>query len=327
MHDKRVLVTGGAGFIGQRVVDLFSTAGWAVRSLSLPGSPRPDRWSRDVEALEGDVLDGDFVRGACKGCDLVIHLAGLVGHPGDYQRQWDVFVGGTRNVCLAAADVGARIVVTTSIAVYGTFIQSHVCTEDIGHGPWAGAYGRAKQGQEFATFQLAARYGIAATVLRPANVYGFGGGGAWGDRLLAAIQMSGSFLIGEADHNDAGLVHVDNLADAVLIAGTHQDAIGEVYNVCDEGDVTWGRFLRDMARLSDQTTPHCLELQPVLDAISENECPAKMEPPRSPALPFLESVNLVGFSNRIPSSKLRETLGWKPRRTYPEVMASALGTR
>jgi hypothetical protein len=81
-----------------------------------------------------------------------------------------------------------------------------------------------------------------------------------------------------------------------------------------------------MARLSHQATPHCLELQPVLDAISENECPAKLEPPRSASLPFLESINLVGFSNRIPSRKLRDALGWKPRRTYAEVMASVPGT-
>jgi len=255
----------------------------------------------------------------------VIHLAGLVGHPGDYQRQWEIFVEGTQNVCVAAAEAAARVLVTTSIAVYGTFIQNHICTEDMGHGPWAGAYGRAKQGQEFATFRLAARYGLQATVLRPANVYGFGGGGAWGDRLLAAIQTSGSFLIGEADRNDAGLVHVDNLADAIMIAATHGAAVGEVFNVCDEGGVTWGRFLRDMARLSDQAAPHMIELEPLLEAIRQNECPGKLEPPRSASLPFLESVNLVGFSNRIPARKLRETLGWTPRRAYAEVMASALG--
>jgi len=314
----KVLVTGGTGFIGQRAVAAFLAGGFDVRSFALPGEATPKSWDGRVDVRTGNLLDPATLKAASANCDVVVHLAGLVGHGGDYGRQWSIFVDGTRNVCLAAAEAGARLIVCTSIAVYGTLVQTHVCDETLGHGPWAGAYGRAKQGQELVSLQLGVKYGIPLTILRPANVYGFGGGGAWGDRLLASIRATGAFVIGDAAANDAGLVHVENLAEAIVLASTQQPAIGEIYNVCDESGVSWARFMSDMAGLAGRPPPTAYPVEDILRIIAENENPARMESPKDPALPFLEGINLVGFSNRISSSKIRSELGWRPQIRYSD---------
>jgi nucleoside-diphosphate-sugar epimerase len=318
---SRVLVTGGPGFIGRRVVRRFLDAGWDVTSFSLPGeAPLPD-WLGKVRMAHGDLGDRQAVQQAAQDCDLLIHLAAPVGVAGQYQWQWDIIAEGTRHVCEAIAAQGGRAVVASSIAVYGTLIQSQLCREDHGHGPWAGAYGWAKQGQESVAQEVAEATGMPLTLIRPANVYGLGGASAWGDRLIEGIKASGGAVIGDAEHNNAGLVYVENLADALFLAGTVPAAVGRTYNVCDGQDVSWRRFMDDMARIGGMPPPPAIPLDAALAIIGANEDPANKVPPKDPALGSMEGLNLVGFDNRIDSSRIRTELGWGPRIDYAQALA------
>jgi nucleoside-diphosphate-sugar epimerase len=317
---KRVLVTGGPGFIGRRVVQRFLSAGWEVTSFSLPGEAPIADWSGAVRMVYGDLADGDTTTAAAADADLVIHLAAVVGMAGGYQHQWNVIAEGTRNVCAAMAGRGARAVVVSSIAVYGEKIQHQICREDDGHGPWTGAYGRAKQGQEDIALENARASDLKLTIVRPANVYGLGGSSAWGDRLLAAIRATGGAIIGDGEHNNAGLVYVENLADALFLAGTSDAAVGRTYNVCDEEQVTWRMFMDDMARIVGMPPPPLFALADVLGIVRANENPAGLVEPADPRLPSMEGVNLVGFDNRIDASRIRTELAWTPRFSYAEAM-------
>jgi nucleoside-diphosphate-sugar epimerase len=309
---SRVIITGGPGFIGRRVVQRFLDADWNVTSFSLPREAAFSGWDRDVSMTYGDLADRSSVLEAAKGCDLLIHLAAPVGIAGRYQWQWDVIAEGTRNVCEALAAQGGRAVVASSIAVYGTLIQSQICRETDGHGPWAGAYGRGKQGQEVVAKEVSAATGLPLTLIRPANVYGLGGASAWGDRLLQAISETGGAVFGDASANDAGLVYVENLADALFMAGTKPEAIGQTYNVCDENGVSWRRFSDDMAAVVGKPAPPVIPLADALAIVNVNEDPANLGEPNDPNLPSMEGLNLVGFDNRIDSSRIREELGWSP---------------
>jgi 2-alkyl-3-oxoalkanoate reductase len=184
----------------------------------------------------------------------------------------------------------------------------------------AGAYGRAKQGQEAVALEIAASTGMPLTLIRPANVYGLGGTSAWGDRLLDVLAASGGAVFGDAAHNDAGLVHVENLADALFLAGTRPEAVGRTYNVCDENGVTWRRFLDDMAAVVGKPPPPVIPLADALALVSANEDPPQLIGPRNPDLPSLEGLNLVGFDNRIDASRIRTELGWYPRFAYVDAM-------
>ena len=73
----RVLVTGGGGFIGRRLVQQLLRRGYAVRSLGR--SPQADLRQLGVEFLCGDLADRDFVQRACAGMDAVFHVAAKAG--------------------------------------------------------------------------------------------------------------------------------------------------------------------------------------------------------------------------------------------------------
>ena len=81
----RVLITGGAGFIGSHVADELLSAGYSVRALDIlvdqvhGDSQRPDYLDSDVELIPGDVRNEEVVRGALEGVDAVVHLAARVG--------------------------------------------------------------------------------------------------------------------------------------------------------------------------------------------------------------------------------------------------------
>lgn len=317
----KVLVTGGSGFIGRRVIQRFLEMGWDTSSFSLPGEPPPPGWTDRVTRHEGDIAEATDIHRAAEGMDLVIHLAAIVGLAGEYERQWRIIAEGTRHVCAAAVANKARVVVTSSIAVYGSLIQTQTCRESDGFGPWQGAYGRAKQGQEKITHEYAARDGLKATIIRPANVYGLGGAGVWGDRFIEMIRQTGGFTIGNAERNNAGLVHVENLADAIVLAATSANAIGKTYNVCDGEAVTWRQYTNDLAHLAGKPAPPSYPLEPLLAAAMANEDPVNLIPPRDPNLPTLEGLNLVGYDNRFDASLIRTDLGWHPRLAYADARA------
>jgi len=238
-------------------------------------------------------------------------LAAVVGVPGEYDRQWSIIAEGTRNIAEAALKNSARLLVASSIAVYGDKIQRQICREDDGHGVWQGAYGRAKQAQETIALEYAAK-GLPVTIVRPANVYGLGGSSAWGDRFIQAIKQSGGAVVGEGDTNNAGLVFVENLADAIFLAATAQQAIGRIYNVCDGEGVTWGHYTDDLAKIANKPPPPRLPLAALMTMALENENPVQLIGPRDTSLPTLEGLNLVGFDNRFDATRIRSELGWSP---------------
>ena len=124
----RALVTGGSGFIGSHVVRALLEAGRRVRVLHLPGDPCSNLAGLDVERVPGD-LRWDPI--PVEGCELVFHLAAVYSlwlpDPGLFEA---VNVEGTRRVLQAAARVGARVVHTSSIAVFGGQGQTAEANED-----------------------------------------------------------------------------------------------------------------------------------------------------------------------------------------------------
>jgi len=124
----RILVTGGAGFIGSHLADALLERGYAVRVLDaladqVHGGERPAYLEDDVELIVGDVRDGDAVRQALEGVDAVVHFAARVG-VGQSMYEIAEYVGansqGTAVLLEALLDHPVRkLLVASSMSIYG----------------------------------------------------------------------------------------------------------------------------------------------------------------------------------------------------------------
>src|ERR1035441_8101594 len=127
-----VFVTGGTGFVGDRLVAALLARGRSVRGLARPTSERPASAER-LEWVTGDILDRDSLRRGLAGCTEVFHLAA-------YAKNWAtdpllffrVNVEGARNVFEVAAEAGVRrIVYTSTVVVFGPTPRGVVGNEEM----------------------------------------------------------------------------------------------------------------------------------------------------------------------------------------------------
>jgi len=312
-----VLVTGGTGFIGRRLIDRLIAMNVEVVSFALPDEPVPDHWGEQVKVLRGDITRAEDVNAAMSGIHTVIHLAAVVGM-GAYDIHWAVTVEGSRNVYEAAVASGTKVVLASSIVVYGDQIQSTVCHEGLEHGKYQGAYSRAKMAQEKLALTYQAGRGLELVVVRPANVYGVGSG-PWVEGMLGLIQADMLTIVGDGSGN-AGLVHVANLVEAFLLAATDPKAVGRIYTACDGLDITWGEYLNDLASMVGKSPLSDAPLEALLQAAREHENPEKLEAMEGMPTYPLEILNLIGSDNRFDTTRLRDELGWQPTFSYAEAL-------
>ncbi|MCP5070629.1 MAG: NAD(P)-dependent oxidoreductase [bacterium] len=313
----RILVTGGTGFIGRRLVDRLLGMNVEVVSFALPDEAVPDHWGERVRVLRGDITTPTDVRAAMAGIDTVFHLAAVVGL-GSYEEHWRITVEGSRHVCEAAVSEGAKVMLASSIVVYGDQIQTERCHEGLEHGRFQGAYSRAKMAQEKLALEYHSERALKLVVVRPANVYG-AGSGPWVNMLIGLMQADALNVIGDGSGN-AGLVHVANLVEAFVLAAADPNSNGQIYTACDGLDVTWARYCDDLAAMIGKAPPPRVPLESLVQAAREHENPEALEQMEGmPTLP-LELVNLMGYSNCFETAKIRKELGWQPKVSYSEAL-------
>ena len=128
LRDCKILVTGGAGFIGSNLCERFIQSGCVVVCLDNFITGRRENISHLLEnenftLIEGDITDIDTCRKAIEGCDFVSHQAALGSIPRSIDnpiKTNNINVGGTLNVFVAAMEAGVkRVVYASSSSVYG----------------------------------------------------------------------------------------------------------------------------------------------------------------------------------------------------------------
>lgn len=176
LGSRRYLVTGGAGFIGSHIVDALVLRGDQVRVLDdfSTGHDKNLVASRlHAEVIHGSILDMDVLVDAVKGCAGIFHLAAVVSVPRSITEPrfvHDVNSTGTLQVLEAARTEGAKVVLSSSAAVYGQPATS-VLTEDTPTKPIS-PYGVQKLSLEGYAQSYSELFGISIANLRYFNVYG-----------------------------------------------------------------------------------------------------------------------------------------------------------
>jgi UDP-glucose 4-epimerase len=175
VSQERVLVTGGAGFIGVNLAPVLAALGFATRCYDDFSTGRRDDAERAAydEIVEGDILDPAALSAATRGCTHVVHLAAQAGVPASVEdplEDCDLNVRGTLHALIAARDAGVQgFVLASSSAPLGEITPP--AHEGMVPRPTS-PYGASKLAGEAYCSAFAGSYGLPTVALRFSNVYG-----------------------------------------------------------------------------------------------------------------------------------------------------------
>ena len=242
----RVLITGGAGFIGSHTARLAQKRGWSVHVLDNLSTGQEATFraleSEGIEVTLGDVRDTSLLDQVVLGCDAVIHLAAQVSVPYSLQQPEEnhaVNVEGTSALIEAAKKHGiSRFITASSAAVYGS-ADSFPLNEDKA-GDFHSPYAESKWINE-EQIVSARKQGMEALALRLFNVYGPGqrADGTYAaviPKFIERITQEGQPIILGDGLQTRDFIHVDDVANALLMFSTieWQEQFHHVYNIATE---------------------------------------------------------------------------------------------
>ena len=171
----KILVTGGAGFIGSHIVEYLVQRGDDVTILDNLHSGKMQNLSKinnDINFVNGDIRDYELLERLTKDSDGVFHQAALVSVPQSFKMQdeyFDVNTNGTENILKLAKEYGFKVVYASSSSVYGN--QKQISIKESNDKSPANPYAQTKLKAEL----LAEKYsemGVHVIGLRYFNVYG-----------------------------------------------------------------------------------------------------------------------------------------------------------
>ncbi len=244
VEDKVVAVTGGRGFIGERLVARLVAQGAKVRVLT---RRVPEVLHPRIAVFEGDLTgSGDLVR-FVDGADILYHCAGEIQRA---ELMHTVNVRGTERLVEAASGRIGTWVQLSSVGAYGP-VSEGVVTEDWPEAP-VGQYECTKTNADLIVGEAAAKGCFSAVVLRPSNVYGATMRNRSLFQLIKMVDRGLFFFVGEPGAS-ANYVHVDDVVDALLLCGTKQQALGQVFIVSNHCELE--RFVSLIAAALKRPTP------------------------------------------------------------------------
>ncbi|MBI4066029.1 NAD-dependent epimerase/dehydratase family protein [Candidatus Kaiserbacteria bacterium] len=232
----KVLVTGGAGFIGSHLVKLLANGGINVRVLDSLIHGQKEGLPKAVEFIQGDIRDSDAVKHAMQDITHIVHLAALVSvteSMTDPVSTNNVNVAGTENVLFSARESGAmRFVYATSAAVYGD--EPSLPKKESSPLRPLSPYAVSKVINELQSDMYNRVFGLSTIGLRFFNVYGLGQSGNHPyasviPRWIEMLKKEKSITIYGDGSQTRDFVHVRDVAEAIYSA-LMSDATG-VFNV------------------------------------------------------------------------------------------------
>jgi len=312
-----ILVTGAAGFIGRRLVKRLLDEGRQVSAFDVMACPESLQGETNLNWFKGDISKREDVKVAVEGCRSIFHLAALVGDWGQAALHQKITVEGTQTLfeLALASSLKPRFVLASSIVVYGEQISGERCYEGMPHGWFYGPYGKSKQTQETIAHQFI-QQGLDIRMVRPANVYG-AGSKPWVDDVCVELKKGLPVLIAGGNYN-AGLVHVDNVIEILILACESASARGQIFNAADEEGVTWRQYMKDLADCCGAPKPKSMPRIIAKYLAKSGEIAYHlMKIEKRPPL-TAEALNLLGSNHRIDMTKTKTLLGYKPVKYYRE---------
>ena len=309
----KILLTGGAGFIGSHLAEKLISEGHSVTALDNLSTGSSEnlvslKGSSDFKLVEASMLDKSIVDQLVAESDGVIHLGAALGVQRILERPYESFIAntqGTENLIIAAAESKKKIFIASTSEIYGKNPEQPLNEESdrvIGSPKllrWA--YSEAKAIDESLAQMFAQSHGLSYVVGRFFNTVGPRQSGMYGMVLPRFVSAA---LKGEAleVHGDGlqtrTFCHVLDSIDAVVRLFLSSKAIGEAFNIGGEGEIS----IKDLAQKVIDITGSKSEIKYI----------------------SYQSAYPQGFDEmmrRVPdTSKLRSYTGWSPKRNLDEII-------
>jgi UDP-glucose 4-epimerase len=315
---KKVLITGGAGFIGSHLADHFVQQGSEVvildnlttgskSNLQGPGS--------SAKFVMGDIRNQNLVEELVNGADLILHMAAALGVDNimrDTIESISTNIYGSEVVLQAASKFKKRIVIASTSEIYGKNPKQPLAEEDdrvIGtpqNFRWS--YSDAKAIEESIARVLFLEKGLQVTTVRFFNTIGPRQTGKYG---MVVPKFIKSALIGEdiqvyGDGKQTRVFcHVTDAVDGVISLLNNPKSIGEVFNIGGVGEISIFDLAKKVIQLTDSKS-------------------RIVNVPYSLAYP----EGYEDMQRRVPNiSKIESLTGWKPKFSLDKVISDILENR
>ncbi|MHA2121154.1 MAG: NAD-dependent epimerase/dehydratase family protein [Promethearchaeota archaeon] len=225
----RILITGGKGFIGSKIIEFLTNLGHEIIVYDLVCK---DEGQGDVEYIKGDIFDSECLSDSLKGSDLVIHM---IGQPNarlaqeNPQQSYELNVGSVQTLLdsMRKSNIN-RIILPSSAAIYGTVTGEVGISEDTPANP-QNIYAYHKWIAEEVCRSYSQNYSINSVILRLFNVYGPSGSGIINILINKAKNNEVLLLYGEEQLRD--FIHLDDVALVFSKVINCKDCTNQTINV------------------------------------------------------------------------------------------------
>jgi UDP-glucose 4-epimerase len=311
----RVLVTGGAGFIGSHLVEALVARGDSVTvvdNVSTGKQVNLDSVKDQVEFISGDIRDNVLIETLTEKTDLIFHMAAALGVNTILESTLESIstnIVGSEVILTSAAKYKKRILIASTSEIYGKNPKQPLSESDdrvIGAPHkirWS--YSDAKAIEEAIATTLFQRQALPVTTVRLFNTVGPRQSGSYGMVLPRLVQLAlkGEPLTvyGEGTQTRV-FCHVTDAVRGLLALTDSQKTIGDVYNLGGQGEIS----IRDLAKKVVSATGSKSEVE-MIDY--KNAYPAGFE----------------DMQRRVPDiSKIRSAIGWQPEHNIDSIIADVI---
>ena len=311
IKNKKILITGADGFIGSHLVEEVLEQGGKVKAFVYYNSFNSFGWLdtfpsdvlQKIEVVSGDIRDKGFVQESMQGCDMVFHLAALIGIPYSYHAPdsyVDTNIKGTLNVLSAAQKLSLeRVLVTSTSEVYGTaqYIPINEKHPYQGQSP----YSATKIGADRLAESFFTSFDLPVTIVRPFNTFGPRQSARAIIPSIITQILSGSKELHLGNLTPTrDLNYVKDVVKAFVEISKCNDAIGEEINICNGKEIS----MRELVDVIVES----LEADVIISIEDERLRPSKSEVDR-----------LLGDN-----SKILLLTNWKPQISLSEGLMNTI---
>lgn len=312
MSNMKVLITGGAGFIGSHLCDVFVNEAKQVTildNLSSGSISNIQHLKNEIELVNGDIRDSKLVDGLIESCDLVIHMAASLGVQNilrDTAESISVNFHGSEVVLRSALKYDKRIFIASTSEIYGKNPNQPLSenSDRVVGCPqktrWS--YSDAKALEEALAFSLFIMHNLRVTTVRFFNTVGPRQTGRYGmvlPRFISAAKNNEPLNIYGDGNQSRVFCHVQDAVSALVMLSKKVESIGEVFNIGGKEEIS----ILDLAKL----------------VIKLTQSKSKIE-----FIPYSEAYpkGFEDMQRRIPDlTKIQNLIDWWPKKSLENIIS------